>query len=931
MERKKSETDKTSDLLSTVGKMHRLSKVKKRMSALGLNKTNINERDKKINNLINMLLLEYHTIYSKLINIPITPKFPFNGSLFSYAIQKNNKTDNDNYYLIYYLKFYDVFNNLLVKLYNDEEKTFLFSQIISKINIEEKRENDILFRVGENSERFYFLLKGSVTRLVIQQYEAIMDKHEYYIYMKYIYKLDEMELFNLILAENEESFDKYELLHFILGDKNLKFHADAIKQLRNMESSYIKQRLFANKLNDKNFNIQNVIMLSQDKKKLDDIIKGDYIISCLDEHIKKINVPIEEYINNLKPIDFEEENDDLVKKRVILYTYKIDKEITVGEHLEELDESRISKKVSTIVCNNHCIFGYFHKKEYVSCLKVTQTKFHRNDINFLLGNELFSFLNFQEFDRNYYRLFELIRKRQNQMLFVQGEVNDHIFFLKQGEVSVSLEGNINDLYRIIGLKGGPKDRKSLDINYIKRFYSIDMDDKFFSEYKNFSLFKINENFPIGMDDFLDEENENKQLFSVYCNMDSEVLAIKKENLNEISYREREVYRVKEKYIIKRKNLLIDKLNALKNGLIQKYLYEKYKIKIILPDLFDKAALSPKKNRNLERYFRPSAIRKNELLYKDTKVNGKSYREITSALKLKEIKYLEEKINEQNENKKNDSNSKKDSENENNNSTQMAYDSIKTDINIDINNVKKFIRKNTLLRTKTKKRGDTIRMALSKESKTHKELLELIKSPYPNRIIRLQKNKKLTLDPLDKIYKGLKYPSVSNSNSNKNINNDENKKKNFWYEIKSFNVKSPLKQQKFIPNNRKIILPENLNNSGLFNKKMKEIKVLKTISQDKSSVILKTEISPHDLYYDRNNTLISTINFNDSKKELARNKNIKRLIFNNIKINQSLFNMNKNQNRKASGTNTEENKIINEDRKSLVFPSIVNPSINRNIY
>ena len=150
-----------------------------------------------------------------------------------------------------------------------------------------------------------------------------------------------------------------------------------------------------------------------------------------------------------------------------------------------------------------------------------------------------------------------------------------------------------------------------------------------------------------------------------------------------------------------------------------------------------------------------------------------------------------------------------------------------------------------------------------------------------------------------------------------------KKKNFWYEIKSFNVKSPLKQQKFIPNNRKIILPENLNNSGLFNKKMKEIKVLKTISQDKSSVILKTEISPHDLYYDRNNTLISTINFNESKKELAKNKNIKRLIFNNIKINQSLFNMNKNQNRKASGTNTEENKIINEDRKSLVFPSIVN--------
>ena len=36
-------------------------------------------------------------------------------------------------------------------------------------------------------------------------------------------------------------------------------------------------------------------------------------------------------------------------------------------------------------------------------------------------------------------------------------------------------------------------------------------------------------------------------------------------------------------------------------------------------------------------------------------------------------------------------------------------------------------------------------------------------------------------------------------------------------------------------------------------------------------------------------------------------------------------------KKASGTNTKENKKINEERKSLVFPNIINSSINRNIY
>ena len=46
--------------------------------------------------------------------------------------------------------------------------------------------------------------------------------------------------------------------------------------------------------------------------------------------------------------------------------------------------------------------------------------------------------------------------------------------------------------------------------------------------------------------------------------------------------------------------------------------------------------------------------------------------------------------------------------------------------------------------------------------------------------------------------------------------------------------------------------------------MKEITVFKNKSYEKSSVILKTEISPHDLYFDRNNILISTINFNKNK-------------------------------------------------------------------
>ena len=129
----------------------------------------------------------------------------------------------------------------------------------------------------------------------------------------------------------------------------------------------------------------NMIQISKQNKTLDDILKGDNVIPLVEGHIKKINVSVNEYIENLKPIEFEESNDDLIKNKVVLYTYDIDKEINVGEHLEELDLKKLQKRNSTIICNTDCILGVIIKKDYISCLKVTQTKFHKNDINFLLS------------------------------------------------------------------------------------------------------------------------------------------------------------------------------------------------------------------------------------------------------------------------------------------------------------------------------------------------------------------------------------------------------------------------------------------------------------------------------------------------------------------------------------------------------------------
>ena len=695
--------------------------------------------------------------------------------------------------------------------------------------------------------------------------------------MKYLYKLDENKLFNLILKENEEFFDKYELLYFILGDKTIKYSGDSLKQLKMMEETYINKRIIPNKMLEYNYNNEKKIVLFESIKTLNDIFKGDYVLPNFEGHIRRININIKDYLDNLKPIYFKEDNDELIKNKVVLYTYNIDKEINVGEDLEEFDLKKMQKRNYTIICKEVCIFGSIIKKDYISCLKVTQTKFHKNDINFLLSNELFSMMNFREFDNNYYHLFEFKKLRQKQILFEQGELTNKIFFLKKGEICVTFEGSFNDIYRIISLKGGPKNRKILDINYIKRFHSINLDEKIFKEKQMFTLFKIKENFPIGFDDFLDEENDKKNLFKAYCIMDSEVFTISRENLNEIIYKENEVRKVERNYANKRKKILIDELNKLKNGLIQKYISEKYNVKLELPYIFDESPLLLKSKIRIKNLLTKPKKEKNTLLKIDTKINDRLFKEIQKAMmskknkekmEMQKYKYLNSEKNRSLQILINTFNFSKPSSNYINN----TYNYRKGSNSFKVKNIKE----------------------LSIKSKTNNEILELLKTQN-SKELETSRNKKeqILFDPYEKIYKSLK-------------NDFENQITDFSY----LNILFPphpnkqiSKSKKNIFNSQKITF-----NNTLLSKFYKEQRIILTEESQKN--------------------LISSINIINNNKKIDENiNNEKKIIedefkldkFHKVKHNLSKIFYNIN----IKNAIDEDNKKGNVFERPIKFPKIIN--------
>ena len=853
----------------TLNLFKRKREVKKSM-ILNMKLEEIISNDKKAENIIDNIISEKNIALNEIINIPISEKYPFDGYLFSYIIQKQFKSEKDLYFLIHFLKFYDAFNDLLKKMYNIEEKIFLFNQIINKIIIETKEENDILYKTGEISEKFYFLLKGSVIRLNVRQYEVNMNKFEYFLYMKYLYKLDENKLLNLILKENEEVFDKYELLYFILGDKSIKYSGEYLKQIRNMEESYVTQRLIPNEMLEMNYNNDKKIVLFETEKTLDDVLKGDYVISLTEGNIIKINVGIKDYLENLNPIEFEGGNDDLIKNNVTLFTYDIDKEINVGEHLEELDSKKIQKRNSTIICNKDCIFGVIIKKDYISCLKITQTKFHKNDINFLISNELFSMMNFREFDNNYYHLFEYKKLHEKHSLFEQGEISNKIFFLKKGEICVTFEGSFNDIYRIISLKGGPKNRKSLDINYIKRFHSINLDENIFRQKHKFTIFKIKENFPIGLNDFLDEENDFKILFNAYCIMDSEVFMISKENFDEILFRENEVRKIEKNYVIKRKKILIDELNALKNGLIQNYISEKFNIKLELPYLFDDSPLLSKSKSNKKSYLtkltKPKKKKFNQLKL-DTKMNGELLNEMSKAIRTK----ME---------KENIENQKYKYLNSENNKTFRSI--------FDNNNL--ILKSNSTYRTNDNNKIRNIK-DLSVSNKFNNDILKLMINDNDKNTINFRKrNEKIIIDPYDKIYNTLK-------------NDEKNKNTDFSY----LNLLWP-------PHPNKQISKSNRN---IFNKKLHKLNFI-----NKSLTKLDNELYKNE-NVECNKNLISSMKIITKNKDINKKQKIvydEFQLIKFLKVNDKLNQIFEKVNIENNSSNLNKKEKINGI--PIIFPKII---------
>ena len=391
------------------------------------------KRDKKINELtehkiyqIDIILKKELSRGIKLENIDIEDLTKQNlANLVFYIISK------DKFYLKVYINVVKYFLDKYTK-YNSFEgdKEYFLKKLSMSMYPEKFPKDKIIMKKDQIGDKFYIILKGSVSIIIVQETFAYLTQHEYDKYL-----------------ENLKYYKEYSLIRLVFTYPN------QIKADQNILKDIHEDLLFiSNKKNSSNNN--------------------DYERISPSEFVERI----EPKINR---------NDINVRIKVKIATYKIVANLKEGDTFGEIalnkNDKEEKRRTATVITNTECMMGTILNNVYSSFLKDVEEKNKLILIGQVLQHTLFKDVSPENFLKyNYFNYFNTINYKGGEYLFKQGEIRNAIYFINDGIINLETESSFEDIdYYILYFKK--------DLNkYIKKYNKInknEIDEDFYIDKK----------------------------------------------------------------------------------------------------------------------------------------------------------------------------------------------------------------------------------------------------------------------------------------------------------------------------------------------------------------------------------------------------------------------------------------------------------------
>ena len=473
------------------------------------------------------------------------------------SLKKINKEDLGNliYHIINKGKFFSKLNLDVIKYFLNKytkygnfegDKELFLTKLSMSMRAEEYPKDYLLFRKNDLGDKFYIILKGSVSIIITHDINVEMTESEYN---------------NLI--EKLRYYKEYHLLEkIILYDNKLEIKEDLLDS--------IKDEIFSENIKNKNMKKRDSIQYPLDNKRI---------------------INPQQFIERVEP--YVDKESKKLKINVKIPVYKVVANLKTGETFGEIALSKIEieerKRTATVITDTDCIFGILPNNVYSTFLKEVEEKARFNLVSQLISHSLFKSILPENFLKsNFLNYFKNTTIKGESFLFKQGEIRNSLFFVTDGIINLYTESSIDNIIKIIEYlkkditqeikkennnKIKNKIKEEDDIDLIMKYQIQKQNNNSFNKFckikRIFKIFNINKKETLGFDDCLLNDDKffvTAKIMSSNCH----VFILRLNFLNSI-LREKLIQRNYKRTNIEKKKIMINRLTNMIKMLITRFL------------------------------------------------------------------------------------------------------------------------------------------------------------------------------------------------------------------------------------------------------------------------------------------------------------------------------------------------------------------------
>ena len=289
-------------------------------------KQNISNQEKEIIETIEGMIKNTDNLTKNFYDIPFNKEL-FSEELLQYIFSSQKRTTQDIIYLSKFLSTFPSFLNIISCHKNIEDNVELLFKVAKYIQCDSYQNNQIIFRLGDEGDKFYLISKGKVSILIKKEIRLKITPQDYINHLIFLYNSDEMELLKLTIESNCFLNVKWNIPEFLITN-----HKKANQQITIVSS-------------------------------------------------------IQEYINSMIPKVSNTNNSN--SEELSIWSYFNVCDLKEGQTFGDVALSSMNtKRTATIICHENTELYYLSKKVYETSLREANEKIRKDNISGIISNEL---------------------------------------------------------------------------------------------------------------------------------------------------------------------------------------------------------------------------------------------------------------------------------------------------------------------------------------------------------------------------------------------------------------------------------------------------------------------------------------------------------------------------------------------------------------